>query len=965
MKKKFLYILTALVAALSLMMFAACASDPAPEPKPTPDNPPVTEKEITVTMDPSLNMSLFENACVTAVTNSEEAVKYSSLDTSVLTVDENTGIITPLKAGTATVTASVENKTATCSVTVAAPDANGFTFLAVNRAVTLKKAQNTALEIKAFMGDKRLSGISLSFESDKTNIVTVSDAGVLTAVSKGSATVTVSGTYRGVSLGTDTIEIDVIQNVTVSISASETTLYTRAGEDNLPTQADLTIVTNVDGEDVTVQPDEYTITSSDEAVVKCESGKLVAKGKKGEATVRVDYTTPEGTAAHNTLNITAVYPTQRITVTDSVIAGINRGLIYTPENFNAVTAGTAYIGNDEYSVTIGNNGDIKVDLFGADASETAVSVKIYADSADTTYEILITATVYDFLIGDKAEFTAFANALNTADYVYARLTSNVDMENAAISVAANSASATGNTVSFMLDGDGFGVIDSAAGSNYGAFAANVGKNSAGKNTVVKNIAFSKFDAKNNNAAGLFYQISNTEFENFYLSTSVNFFNGGMIAVREMENVTYNNCVAYCYEAADPNRTETANFCKIGGLTSEGIPHTEKNYTNTFAVNPVASKMILGSVHTILNHQPWETEDKEYEVDDGVTTFTDGLYASWEEFAEEHSALPQGFDSQIWMINDFGELTFKTLTTVFDNSPIVEGAQFEKIFKAVTPASNTATWIESENRFKLTQAVAQQDDTRGFYIDFDYMRSILKRGATQISFTVKTSGPNNTNGDKYFSFATDANGTGWWGNRNLGVTVSFATWQQDVIIDISKAPKNSTLWILFANQGDFYLENIRIQKAETTPFAITSENISFSEVGITSNKGHTNASISASGPNGEEGNYIKFSNGGYSGVKIDFTTPIDVTDGMAMTVKVYIKSATEIRFYKYTATGDWQAVSEIYYNFPGNEVGTWKEFTLNLNNYKDTDGKFHGFQFAAHAGAEIYIGEMNIISVTAV
>ena len=761
MKKKILCLLTVLVMAFAVMMFAACNGGKDSESEDPNSSSSLVTQEITVTIDESLSVNLFESAKLTARTNSKQAVTYTSSDTSVLTVDSASGAIVPQKAGTATVTASVEGKNAACAVTVVAPDSDDITFVVINKEVKLKRKKTAKLEAQAFWGDKELGGFSVEFKSDVPGVVTVDAEGVLTGVKVGTATITVSGTLKGVNLGSDTVSVNVSEDVTVSADVRDLTLYTAEGEDPanpLITSRPLAVTVTIDGKE---EPrPAFGVQSSDEAVVKYENGELVAKGKKGTATVTVSYTSAQGTSAQDTINVTVLHPIKKIAVPEAVIAGANRGeIVYSPE-FTAVAADKAYIESEEYPVTIDGEGNIVVEIGDVPASDTAITIKAVVDSADTTYEISLTAIVYDFLIGGAAEFKAFANALNTTDYIYARLTGNVDMENKAIATVNNTASGIGSAVSFSLDGAGFSVLNLYADSKYGAFAANVGKNAAGKNSVIKNIAFANYSNTGNSTAGLFYEIANVSFENFYLSSSVNFFNGGMVAVRDTGNVTYKNCVVYCLKAEDPNRTETANFCKIGGLTSEGVPNTQKNYTDTYAVNPVASKMILGSVHTVRKHQPWETEAdaKDYEVDDGVTTFTEGLYKSWAEFAAAHPALPESFDSGIWKINADGELVFKTMPEpekpAFDYRAAITGKYGEKLFK---PASddNSVTWVQNDygNVYKFTNTVTAQNDTRGFYLDFDYMQGLKELGATQISFTLISGSEDAPNGTKYFSFAT--------------------------------------------------------------------------------------------------------------------------------------------------------------------------------------------------------------------
>ena len=111
---------------------------------------------------------------------------FSSSDEAVATVDGK-GTITAVAPGTATITATYKDASATCTVTCDWTDVT----LSLNRAnVTLNKAGAT-FQLR-WTAEPIIYGSTVSFTSDKPEIATVAEDGTIKAVAPGKAVITVN-----------------------------------------------------------------------------------------------------------------------------------------------------------------------------------------------------------------------------------------------------------------------------------------------------------------------------------------------------------------------------------------------------------------------------------------------------------------------------------------------------------------------------------------------------------------------------------------------------------------------------------------------------------------------------------------------------------------------------------------------------------------------------------------------------
>lgn len=141
----------------------------------------VTVRETTVKLSKkSITLDCGEMTGITATTSNGKTVKWKSSKPSIAKVSEK-GLITALKPGSCSITASVDGTTATCSVIVAEPQ---VTLSA--QEVTLTRGRS--FKLTATVSSKR----PVTFKTKKKSVATVSPDGTVTAVAHGSTVITAS-----------------------------------------------------------------------------------------------------------------------------------------------------------------------------------------------------------------------------------------------------------------------------------------------------------------------------------------------------------------------------------------------------------------------------------------------------------------------------------------------------------------------------------------------------------------------------------------------------------------------------------------------------------------------------------------------------------------------------------------------------------------------------------------------------
>ncbi len=142
-----------------------------------------------------LEIEQYEEATLTV--NKTGNVTWTSSDPMVVRVDDG-GKITSVKMGSATVTATLGEESATCEVTVVRATKSRSLIVSADSlnlklGVTGEESATVTAELKE--AGTAVSGVTYTWTSTKPEVATV-DKGKITAVGSGSATVTVSTRYR-------------------------------------------------------------------------------------------------------------------------------------------------------------------------------------------------------------------------------------------------------------------------------------------------------------------------------------------------------------------------------------------------------------------------------------------------------------------------------------------------------------------------------------------------------------------------------------------------------------------------------------------------------------------------------------------------------------------------------------------------------------------------------------------------
>ena len=252
-------------------------------------------------MDLETNKNKTLTATITPTnTTDDTTINWESLDETIVTVDNN-GNLTAIAPGTTTIKATtINNLVATCEVTVVVP---------VKTAVFTENSQDT-IDVELIRNGSKTLDVTINptnttdkitWTSDNTSVVAVSETGVLTGIASGTAKVT--GKIRNITL---------VANVNVVVKAESITLNKTEILDMLPGQTNNTLKATIIPGDTNNKT--ITWTSSNEGVATVDNNGLITAITAGTTTITASI---DGKTANCTVKV--LVPISSFTVNQSEV----------------------------------------------------------------------------------------------------------------------------------------------------------------------------------------------------------------------------------------------------------------------------------------------------------------------------------------------------------------------------------------------------------------------------------------------------------------------------------------------------------------------------------------------------------------------------------------------------------------------------------------------------------------------
>ena len=327
-------------------------------------------------------------ASVAPADANNQNVTWSSSNTAVAKVDAK-GVVTAVKAGTAVITVkSAEgNHTAKCTVTVK----QHVTSIEVNKK-ELSLTSGTAAQLVVTVKPADATEKGYTFTSSDEKVATVSETGLIKALSSGTAVITVKSKENNKTAKCTVTVIEPVKDMQLTVS--EMTLYTGKSK---------SIEVKLQPETATVKT--VTFTSSDAKIAKVDKNGLVTGVSAGEATITV--TADGNKEIIRTCKITVLQGTEEIktdkseyTLYENQSAKINATVL--PEK--AHDASVTFSSADEKIATVDAKGNIK----GISKGETKITVQSVQNPA---VKLQVTVKVKRAVSGitlDAVEKTVFS-----------------------------------------------------------------------------------------------------------------------------------------------------------------------------------------------------------------------------------------------------------------------------------------------------------------------------------------------------------------------------------------------------------------------------------------------------------------------------------------------------------------------------------------------------------------------------
>ena len=373
----------------------------------------------------TLSINAYTSETLTAtLTNSEEIIDWTSSNEEVAKVID--GKVVAVGVGSATITVSAGDVSASCEVTVTENSAPIFTE--ISDTLSIIKGKTKTLDTEMTLNGEEFSDVTYSFvvETSDKEIVSVSEAGVITALDYGTQAVTVKAYFYGKEVANVSVAVTVIEYGILITDLAENKLSLVIGDEGYALSG---VSVQLNGE--TVESPVLSGVSNDEGVAKIEEGKIVGVSK-GTTVVTVSYQSEIGETYSTEISVTVTK-----TVTEKDVNFFVQGddvRDSTPATGKAVID-LADSGIDLSTVTkvLCNNAEV---VFSVEGNSLALT---NAPAGEQTYiletplvEYVIEGCIYETAIATKDEFLEWRKAQGVNYQAYTVLTADIDLEGAVL-----------------------------------------------------------------------------------------------------------------------------------------------------------------------------------------------------------------------------------------------------------------------------------------------------------------------------------------------------------------------------------------------------------------------------------------------------------------------------------------------------------------------------------------------------
>ena len=282
---------------------------------------PVSEVELDQTSAEMKTGSTLElKASVKPENASSKNVAWSTDKEDIATVDQN-GLVTAIKAGEVTITATAGGKTATCVITITDIE---VTKVILNEIEIKNIKVGETFQLTASVEPENATYKNVIWSSDNEDVATVDEDGIVTAIAPGTAIITATSGKVSASCSV-TVPVEV-----ASVTLDKTFSALNIGES-------VTLIATIDPENASDKTISWTssdpkVATVDEngTVTAVSGGETIITAKAGEqtaeCTVAVRYPEEEGYLYSRTTETWTKADLVDWTTTDGVTKSINNGL---------------------------------------------------------------------------------------------------------------------------------------------------------------------------------------------------------------------------------------------------------------------------------------------------------------------------------------------------------------------------------------------------------------------------------------------------------------------------------------------------------------------------------------------------------------------------------------------------------------------------------------------------------------